>query len=153
MKEEYIKDFDAWNDRAKLLNSKEFNDFFYAREIWWCALGTNIGSEQDGKNESFERPVLILRKINPSLLLIAPLTSKITKWDYRINIKLSGEESQILVEQIRTISSKRLLRKITVLKVTLFLKVIMSLLHFILTFAEDETPPVKAGNLGARRPL
>jgi hypothetical protein len=37
---------------------------FREKEIWWCSIGINIGDEQDGKNELFERPVLILRKFN-----------------------------------------------------------------------------------------
>jgi hypothetical protein len=33
--------------------------FFYFREkeIWWACLGANIGFEQNGKNENFERPI------------------------------------------------------------------------------------------------
>ena len=145
MKEEYIKDFDSWNERAKLFNAKEFNDFFYAREIWWCALGTNIGSEQDGKNESFERPVVIINKINPHLLLIVPMTSKISDHKHRITVNVFGTQSQVIIEQVRSISSKRLLRKVGILKMSLFLRVIIGLVNFILTFSKNETPLVKRG--------
>ena len=139
--EEYIKDFDGWNNEVKVLESKKFEDFFYAREIWWCALGVNIGSEQDGKNDSFERPVLILKKINSNLLLMVPLTSKISAREYRVTASILGKKSQILIEQARTISSKRLLRKIGSLKKSTFQEVIICFLKYILSFQEGETPP------------
>ena len=42
-----------------------------------CTLGKNIGDEEDGKTEDFERPPLIFRKFNKNLLFILPLSSKI----------------------------------------------------------------------------
>jgi len=41
------------------------DDFFFLEgEVWWTALGVNIGHEIDGKNEFCERPVVILKKID-----------------------------------------------------------------------------------------
>ncbi|MFA5871014.1 MAG: hypothetical protein WC842_03995 [Candidatus Paceibacterota bacterium] len=60
---EYKKDFDSWNIQKKKINTREKVIFCNIREIWWCSLGVNIGSEEDGKNELFERPVLILKGI------------------------------------------------------------------------------------------
>jgi mRNA interferase MazF len=140
--DEYIKDFGGWHQRVSSLDLKEFEDFFYEREIWWCALGVNIGSEQDGKNESFERPVLILKKISKDLLWVAPLTSKIVKHDFRVLTKSTGEPSQVLLSQIRTISSKRLLRKIGKMKRSLFSEIIIKLALILLEVSQqNETPP------------
>ena len=36
--------------------------YFKEREIWWVNLGVNVGFEQDGKGDNFERPILILKK-------------------------------------------------------------------------------------------
>ncbi len=60
------KDFDSWSKYKKKINSTSDDNiaYFYERELWWCALGINIGFEQDGKNKHHERPVLILRKFN-----------------------------------------------------------------------------------------
>ena len=57
------KDFDKWNSEKKLVDKKTVNRdlFFYAREIWWCSAGLNIGVEADGKNENYERPFLIIK--------------------------------------------------------------------------------------------
>ena len=139
--EPYIKDFDSWNEQAKLLNQNVFKEYFHEREIWWCALGVNIGSEQDGKNDSFERPVLIIKKISSDLLLIAPLTTKISTDNYRIATDSAGQPGQILLSHFRTVSSKRLLRRICRIKLATFQKVIIRLMSMCIELLEIETPP------------
>jgi mRNA interferase MazF len=54
------KDFDRWNKKKKALNETDFTDYVHEREVWWCALGVNVGLEADGKHDNFERPVLVL---------------------------------------------------------------------------------------------
>jgi hypothetical protein len=61
----YIKDFDGWNNEKQRINKTDKKRFFKEREIWWCALGINIGVEIDGKNGAYERPVLIFKYRNP----------------------------------------------------------------------------------------
>ena len=60
-----MKDFDNWNKEKKILESTANETLvFHEREIWWCSIGLNVGDEQDGKNDYFERPVLVIRKFN-----------------------------------------------------------------------------------------
>lgn len=56
------KDFDNWNKEKKNINTRKELIFYRQREIWWCALGINIGFEQDGSDIEYRRPVLILTK-------------------------------------------------------------------------------------------
>ncbi len=57
------KDFDRWNNQKKVIQQLNNQGILFSeREVWWCALGENIGDEENGKNELFERPVLIIRK-------------------------------------------------------------------------------------------
>ena len=70
------KDFDRWNGMKKALNGGEGTALFHEREVWWCALGANIGFEQDGGKGDFERPVVILKKFNLDACLIVPLTAR-----------------------------------------------------------------------------
>ncbi len=103
--------FDVWNDRKKKLE-KELTQLpiFSEREIWWCALGKNIGGEEDGKNELFERPVLILRKFSKHTAVILPLTTK--GKDLPFYYKLQYDQvSSVILSQVRLVSTKRLLRK------------------------------------------
>ena len=71
------KDFDSWNkEKQETENRKRnYNFFYHTRELWWCAVGVNIGVETDGKNQNFERPVLIVKKFNQDMFWGLPLTS------------------------------------------------------------------------------
>lgn len=83
--------------------------FFQEGEIWWCAIGQNIGHEFNGKNINFERPALILVKINMTMAWVLLLTSKHQNNEYRFTL----EDSQIVLSQIMSVSSRRFLRKMS----------------------------------------
>ena len=114
-------EFDKWNELKKKLHTRDEKILFHEREIWWCSLGVNIGFEENGKNEMFERPVLILRKFNKYILWVLPLTRSKKDGDFYYRIT-QGEEydSVVILSQIRLISSKRLLRKMRMLKLSEF---------------------------------
>ncbi|HEV8666574.1 MAG TPA: type II toxin-antitoxin system PemK/MazF family toxin [Candidatus Paceibacterota bacterium] len=103
------KDFDGWNIQKKKIHSRDKNIFFHEREVWWCSLGVNIGFEQDGKNNLFERPVLILKKFNKHVLWVVPLSTRNKENPYYFPIT-SAEGSFVILSQLRLISSKRLQR-------------------------------------------
>ncbi len=106
------KDFDKWNKQKQALHAHTGDAFAHPREIWWCALGANIGAETDGKNESLERPILVMRVYNRDTLLILPLISR--KQDDKFHFKITRGEVITFAKltQSRVISGKRLLRKI-----------------------------------------
>ncbi len=111
------KDFDNWNKLKKSINKKEVDEEFnfHRGDIWWTTLGVNIGKEIDGKNETFERPVLILKVINKHTLYILPLTSKdhfIDKYHLKVNYE-EGGSGVVVFSQVKVISSSRLLRKLS----------------------------------------
>lgn len=111
----YTKEFDHWSVLKKQLNIVSTKPFFHEREVWWCSIGINIGVEIDGKHENFERPVIVLKKFNNHLLWILPLTSqpKFGTWFY--SLQYHQKTSYVLLTQMRSISNKRLLRKIRTL--------------------------------------
>lgn len=108
-----IKDFQTWHTIKWELENKNQNYLFNEREIWWCSVGENIWFEQDGKNDMFERPVLILKKFNHDMFFWAPLTSSSKLHPMRYPYKINETEGSINLSQCRTWSAKRLLRKIT----------------------------------------
>ena len=111
------KDFDKWNELKKKLHFRDEKILFHEREIWWCSLGFNIGFEEDGKNDLFERPVLILRKFSKYVLWALPLTRSHKEGDFYYRIAQGNEEdSVVILSQIRLISSKRLLRRMRTIK-------------------------------------
>lgn len=109
---EYFKDFDNWIIKKKSIHARSEQPFFREREIWWCALGCNIGSEEDGKNAEFERPVVVFRMFGKGLLWIIPITTKLDRSDSRLTYTFTckGLKQTADISQIRLVSSKRLLR-------------------------------------------
>ena len=108
------KDFDSWNKEKKITNRREvgYDFFYYPREVWWCAVGVNVGVETDGKHENFERPVLIIRKFNKDMFWGIPLTTNEKTGEFYQKIKHDEGVSWAVLSQIKTFSTKRLLRKI-----------------------------------------
>ena len=102
------KDFDAWNKIKKETNIKQLPPLFSEREIWWCTLGINIGSEEDGKGINYLRPVLVLRKFNKGIFYGLPITSKAKDDEFHISINSGEIKGSIILSQMRLIDSKRL---------------------------------------------
>ncbi len=111
---DYFKDFEGWNKKKRRLNNRVYlEDFnFHEGDIWWTSIGTNIGSEIDGKNYNFERPCLIIKIISRKIMYILPLTSKMYSDEYHTPISFAGRNSSVVLSQARVVSDKRLLRKI-----------------------------------------
>jgi mRNA interferase MazF len=108
------KDFDSWNKEKKLTDSRDISyDFFYhEREVWWCAVGINVGVETNGKNSNFERPILIVKKFNKDMFWGVPLTSIEKIGSPYIKITHNQGISWAILSQLKTFSVKRLLRKV-----------------------------------------
>jgi len=102
------KDFDNWNGFKKKLENNQYFRGFGEREIWWCHFGVNVGDEQNGKNEEFTRPVLVLRKFNHSVFLGIPLTTKRKNHPLYHPIIIKGKEGAAILSQIKLLSVKRL---------------------------------------------
>ncbi len=120
----YQKDFNSWNEAKKKIESHDTkNLYFKEREIWWASVGVNIGSESDGKNQLFERPVLVLKKLGSGVFLGAPITSKVKEGPFFVAIGYSNRVGTVLLTDIRSFSVKRLVRKMTVVSDTEFIKV------------------------------
>lgn len=111
MESGHLNPFNLWNQQKQRINSRN-SIFCNVREIWWCSLGLNIGHEQDGKNEMFERPMLIIRKFSNSNCLCVPLTTSAKKNIFSIEIPSFDPNVFAIISQVRFISTKRFLRKI-----------------------------------------
>lgn len=110
-----IKPFDQWNELKKNLQQQHQRVFFHEREIWWCSLGINLGSEQDGRNDTFERPVLVVKKFNQDIFLGLPLTTASKEGKYYYGTTHEDRQYSVVLSQMRLLDKKRLQRKIRVL--------------------------------------
>ena len=127
------KDFTGWCKKKEFLHNVSDKKIVYFRnkEIWWCALGINIGFEQDGKNKQYERPVLVLKKVNRYLALVVPLSTKIKEHPYYFGYQYGGDFYSAIILQIRVVSSKRFLRRIGKLENDTFENIVRGTKEFI----------------------
>ncbi|OGI64089.1 hypothetical protein A2733_00230 [Candidatus Nomurabacteria bacterium RIFCSPHIGHO2_01_FULL_40_20] len=102
------QDYDNWNIQKKELSKAE-RVYFHKGDVWFASIGKNIGDEEDGKNSTFERPLLILRKFNNNVFLGVPLTSQDKEGKYYFKLK-SFIGSTAILSQVRLFDAKRLLR-------------------------------------------
>lgn len=106
-----MKDFDAWSDEKKNLESVGHDTLsFHEREIWWCSIGINLGDEQDGKNQLFERPVLIVKKFNNKICWVCPMTTRQKEGVYYHQLEHDGKVFSVILSQMRLVSVKRFRR-------------------------------------------
>ncbi|MBC7981653.1 type II toxin-antitoxin system PemK/MazF family toxin [Candidatus Parcubacteria bacterium] len=117
------KDFDTWNILKKKVN-KLNSKTHHKKQIWWSIWGLNIGFEEDGKGEFFERPVLVIKVLSRNTCIVLPLTSSEDKNSNRVDIGLiNGIKSKVILSQIKVIDTRRLTDKVCVLDVDVFTKV------------------------------
>ncbi|MEN9557640.1 MAG: hypothetical protein RL141_9 [Candidatus Parcubacteria bacterium] len=116
--------------------------YFFEQEIWWARIGENIGSEENGKNERFERPVLVLRKISKDLFWALPITTTIRKGSWYYAFLFRDEQRSLILPQLRALSSKRLIRRVDRMSDHDFMAVCEKIRAFVPTKAN---PPTNAG--------
>lgn len=115
MKKDF-KQFNEWNvlKQEHDKKSRPVNPVFCKeRDISWISFGINIGDEEDGKGQYFERPVLVIKKFNNNLFWGCALSTKI-KDNNPYYLKVSTKEGlqSVIISQLRLYDTKRLHGKI-----------------------------------------
>ena len=133
LKEKITRWFSEW---AKLKLGLHFSPdrgvFPKKREIWWASVGQNIGVEVNGKNSRFERPVLIVKVFNSGFVLTISISSQEKDGEYYYAFKNpAGEKNMVVLSQIKSISSKRLIRKVGEMEAKDFSEIIIRLKKMI----------------------
>ena len=119
-------DFDRWNNIKKRLapTVSPSSPFPQRGEVWMCALGKNLGREQDGSARDFSRPVLVVHKFNNEMFWIVPLSTKQKSLDFYFNFTDESDAAvAIVLAQLRLVSINRLHRKLYALPQNLFRQV------------------------------
>lgn len=102
-----MDEFERWN-KLKIKTHKRKNIKFYRdREIWWCRVGQNIGTEINGKSEEFTRPVLVLKSIHSNLLIGIPLTHTLREDSIYTSFYFKGDFHCVSLAQIRSFDARR----------------------------------------------
>ncbi len=117
------KDFDRWNRSKKKIDRKDTILKFNEGEIWWCSAGLNIGHEIDGKHENFERPFCILKKCNRTMFIRILCTTNIKLGFFSYVVNIPNWNFILNFSQVKSISEKRLLRKMVNVSSTIELEI------------------------------
>ena len=110
-----MKKYDDWNEVKKTVEGLKAL-YFHEREIFYAKIGENIGFEQSGKGDNYERPVLIVKKFNNRIFFGVPLstTNKTGIFYYSFEF-IKRKKSVAILSQHKLIDAKRLDRKIGVM--------------------------------------
>jgi mRNA interferase MazF len=115
------KDFDGWNETKKRTDARGGAPYYHEREVWWCTLGVNVGSEENGSGAEYRRPALILKGLSVGTCLIVPLTPSAKDHPLRVAVGLIGrKQARAILSQMRVIDTKRLVRKLEYFDVDTF---------------------------------
>lgn len=111
-KNNYKKDYRDWMGvKARIHNAEPIRRVKNG-EIWWVAVGDNVGVEIDGKSSRFSRPVLVFKKHSGLCFTGIPLTSKMRKGSWYIDFKFQDKTQIAVLIQAKLISNSRLYERI-----------------------------------------
>ena len=105
------KDFKGWISIKENIHTVGRVPDIKEGEIWWCAVGENVGVEINGKNEIFSRPVIVLKKLSKYGFLGVPLTTKMHTGNWHVPFVFQGKNQYASLAQIRVFSVSRLYKK------------------------------------------
>lgn len=108
-----MKDFNDWNKKKIKIDGLTNIQHPKEKEIWWCRVGVNIGSEVYGKGREYTRPVLVINAEGSAGFIGIPLTSNVKSRKYSCIVKTNdGVLHTALVYQVRNFDKRRLKEKI-----------------------------------------
>lgn len=111
-KEVLVKRFRAWHKiKFKIHHNKNVPAGYKERDIWWMSLGHNVGTEEDGKGDMFNRPVLVVKGFSRYQFWGVPLSTTEKTGIYYHQFVVNGKVSSALLSQLRVFDTKRLISK------------------------------------------
>ncbi len=110
------KDFKMWFKEKAEVHNEKARPFFFESEVWFAALGENIGFEQDGRGKNYLRPIAIIRKFNNEVCWAIPLTKNKKGGIFYFSFPLIGETSTAILSQIRLVDAKRLFYRLGIMR-------------------------------------
>lgn len=106
-----MKKFNEWNEVKKTTDTDTNKIFFKERDIFWMKIGENIGHEQNGKGDKFQRPVVVVKKYSRDMFLGIPLTSTRRDGSFFFQFEFNEDISTALLVQHKLFSTKRIIKK------------------------------------------
>jgi mRNA interferase MazF len=108
----FAKRFLEWIGVKRKLDAHDYQPPLVREgELWWCAVGENVGIEASGKGENFTRPVIVLKRFGTLAFFGIPMTMTRREGSWYVSIRQRGVTQTAMLMQARTFSYKRLHRK------------------------------------------
>ena len=123
MNKNIIDEFDGWNIVKKDLELHGRCPKISEGQIWWSGVGRNVGTELNGKNSRYSRPVIIYKKICGNKFMAIPLSSKIHEGSWYVPFDFGGKHQVAVICDAKTLSVKRLYRMMGTLSVADYKKI------------------------------
>ena len=135
-----------WNDVKQNTQKTNKKVYFKERDIFWLKIGENIGFEQNGKGDKFQRPVLVVKRYTNDMFLGIPLSTTQREGSFYFQFTfLEDKISTALLVQHKLFSSKRFIKKIGKINENDFKELKKKLYDLI--FEEDFCPSKKEGTI------
>lgn len=109
----FIKRFLEWIGVKQKLDTKDYMPPLVNQgDLWWCAVGENMGVEISGKGNNFTRPVIVLKKFGRLAFFGIPTTTNTARTGtWYVAFRHKGVNEVAMLTQARMFSYKRLDRK------------------------------------------
>jgi len=103
------KHFSDWLELKEVLHKVGRQTGVTEGQIWWAAVGENVGVEINGKSKKFSRPVLIFKKLSKFGFMAIPLTTQDHgNRPWYVKFEFQGKVSFAALAQARIMSVSRL---------------------------------------------
>ena len=108
-----IKKFLEWIGLKEKIHTDSVGPLYYNEgEIWWCAVGQNVGIEINGEGKMFSRPVYIYKKLSKDGFMGISVSTQKKTGSWYVSVICQNKESLINLAQARIFSSSRMYKKI-----------------------------------------
>lgn len=119
-----MKKFLDWISLKERLHISDHRPPLVSRgDIWWASVGENVGSEINGKNSLFSRPVIVFKKLAHGFYFVIPTTTKIRDGSWYIKFRHQNKDMVACLHQVRTIDYRRLSSKLGTIDDEDFIKI------------------------------
>ena len=81
-------------------------------EVWWTAVGENVGIEINGKSGYFSRPVLVFKKLSHLGFMGIPLSTQRHCGMWYVNFRFQNKEICAVISQAKIFSTARLYNRL-----------------------------------------
>lgn len=108
-----MKQFLAWIGlKEKLHENAHRPPYVSEGDIWWTAIGENVGSEINGKSEQFSRPVIIFKKLAHGFYFVVPTTTRLHEGSWYVPFRQHERDMVACLHQARAVDYRRLSSKL-----------------------------------------